>query len=784
MGVLSDIQSDLENTAWRLVNEHRGRLFAEATRLCGNMTEAEDLVMLSFDAAFRDFEHFESEKGDFYAWLRGILVHVYNRTNLRAVNRGTEPVEAEVLEKCAGADDRTTEEVIRNSDHDALREAIGQLDPDYRKTIALYYFNELSLKEIAALLGSSTSSVSRQLQVARRILAAKLSDKLGKKPVAVALILLLLGGSLFGAWKAGVGDWISSCLSASAEESEPAAQATERNEEMIKVTNVLKMAAIATSVSTAPLAVASGANHFVSTNGAWKVEGLAGGCYTTIKAALAAANPGDTVWVQDGFVCTNETAATYQSVKTRVHVDKAVTLRSESGFVDEANGKGAKIRGQYSSASAPCGWSSMRCVRLSAGSTLVGFVLEKGSTTDMNNSSYPGGGAIYGAGTVSNCVIRNNYGSIGGAVRADGTASLADCLHLEKCVITNNVALFYGAAVSGRAVLRECDISFNKTTSGDGTGGTVCGGSNSMRSLMYDCAVSNNTYQISNATAYGGGLRWVNAFDSTIRGNSVAGYGGGAAYCALSGCTVRSNTAKGSGSNGALGGGLCKCTATNCLIVLNKTSGGSKGMGGGGYNCDFYNCQVVSNKVNTLYSEFAKGGAGLYCTEKHECVNTLFFGHTVNMGTAAVSADGANVRLVNCTLVGNETGSATTRGSGGCYNAVLLNTIVYDNTGDQVGGGIVATNSCAKGLSTTQGPGNIAKNPLFVGSGETPYALSAKSPCRDKGFYDKDDPEWDWVSMAGDPRSRDLVGKPRLAGKGLDMGCYEFVLPGFLMLIR
>ena len=545
---------------------------------------------------------------------------------------------------------------------------------------------------------------------------------------------------------------------------------------------------VAISIVLGAASTAFATNWYVSSDASWDPDGL-GKTKTTVKAAVTAASAGDTVWVQDGFVCSNETMKSEHSLNDRLYIDKAITLRSESGYVDEANGRGATIRGKYASEAAPCANSgAVRCIHLCAGATLFGFILEKGATSAYNHANYPSGGAIYGAGTVSNCVIRNCYGVTGGAIRTDGTTDLATCLHLENCVITNNHASGYGAAIGGRAVIRHCNISCNTTSSSEASGGNVRGGSNSARSLMYDCIVSNNVYTYSTETAPGGGLRWVNAFDSQICKNSIEGYGGGAAYCALSGCLISGNTAKshGSSSNGSLGGGLYYCTATNCMITLNKTSGGgnSVGHGGGGYNCDFYNCQVISNTTKDCYYDDYRGGGGLYCTEAHVCYNTLFAGQTMSVkGVAAVSSSDATkkVLLVNCTIAGNSSPSAV----GGCYNAVLVNSIVYGNKGSQYGGTTVATNSCAKGLTdTAKYPGCITTDPKFVGTGDCPYALAAKSPCRDKGFYDAADLTWGWVTDAADPRSVDLAGNPRLAGKGLDMGCYEYVLPGFLLLVR
>lgn len=544
------------------------------------------------------------------------------------------------------------------------------------------------------------------------------------------------------------------------------------------------IAAISVALGVASTAFAT--NWYVSSDGSWDPEG-AGKTRTTITSAIKDASPEDTIWVKNNFVCTNETATSKDGSKNNLVIDKAVTVRSEFGYVDEANDVWAKICGRYNSASSPCGDNGTRCVYMTTGATLVGFVLESGATSDYNHGSYPGGGAIYGVGTVSNCVIRNCWGTTGGAIR-NKSESLSSCLVLENCIITNNIAKYYGSGAAGVFEMHRCNVFCNQVVSGSsGEGGTLRGFSNSVRARIFDCGVSNNTVACSSAgNGKSGGLFYVNAFGSSIVSNSVSGSGGGAYNCALSHCLVLGNHAIANGANGGFGGGLYVSTATNCIIMLNRLSGGTAatGYGAGGYNCDFVNCQVISNKARTCaYTDF-RPGTGLYCTAVHSCYNTLFIGNNTDKGVAAVSSSDASkkVRLVNCTITGNTSGN----GVGGCYNAVMVNTICQGNTGSgQIGGTIVATNSCAKGLSdTAKYPGCITTDPKFIGTGDHPYALSSKSPCRDKGFYDKDDPAWNWMTDPADPRSKDLAGKPRLQGTAPDMGCYEFVPPGFLLLLR
>ena len=553
---------------------------------------------------------------------------------------------------------------------------------------------------------------------------------------------------------------------------------------LVKMLLTPPIAAISVALGVATTALAT--NWYVSSDGTWDPESK-GNKKATVKEAITAASAGDTIWVKDGTVIESGSGSTdYAGVKPRIDINKAVTLRSESGTAFGPNP--VIIRGEYDSEAQPCKlWGkSMRCVRMCSGSTLVGIVLERGATGDNIHGNYPGGGAIYGCGTVTNCLIRNTGGSQGGAIYSNGT-SLSDCLVVEDCVVTNNTAVFMGGASLGRVIFRRCNLSYNRANSTQYGGGAVQGASNAARSILEDCGLTNNVAGKTDSTQnYGGGARYVNAFRCSFVSNTAYGSGGALADSLASDCLFKSNRARSSGSSstGALGGGLYECVATNCVIVLNSTSGGgvSVGYGGGGYNCDFYNCVLISNKINECYYSDYHGGAGLYCTEAHECVNTLFVGHSATKGTAAVSSTdpAKKVKLVNCTITGNSSADF-----GGCYNAVLVNSIVYGNKGSQYAGTIAATNSCAAGLSdTAKYPGCITTDPKFIGTGDHPYALSARSPCRDKGFYDADDPAWNWMTNPVDPRSKDLAGKPRLQGTAPDMGCYEFVPPGFLLLLR
>ena len=213
MGIIRDIQDDLNLAAVRLVGEHRGRLLSEAKRLCGDESEAEDLVMITFDQAFRDYDSFDPKKGDFQAWLFGILHRVYGKSNRRLVNRRTQPVDEETLSGLEEADNKTVEEILRRSDSEAVRHAIDQLDEKYKSVLMMRFYEGFSYREIAGILGKPIGTVGRRIQVALQILAGKLKSEFGAaKPKLAAIAAVFLSLASFAAVTVGIVEVVRSSL--------------------------------------------------------------------------------------------------------------------------------------------------------------------------------------------------------------------------------------------------------------------------------------------------------------------------------------------------------------------------------------------------------------------------------------------------------------------------------------------------------------------------------------------------------------------------------------------
>ena len=414
-------------------------------------------------------------------------------------------------------------------------------------------------------------------------------------------------------------------------------------------------------------------DRYVSTNAVWKSEINPAVCYSSIQAAIDAASSGDTVWVKDGYVC-SEGSTEWNGGKRRIAiVGKTVTLRSESGIVDLSKGKGATIvgtpdpTGEYG-----LGPDAVACIgcAINKAIRIVGFRLTGGRTCPYEkvNGWKAYGGGICFSGSLENCLVDNCAAGVGGGVS-----------------INNN---------SGEIP------------------------------TLLNCVVSNN---LSN-TQGGGGVRQCICRDSTIVGNVATNVewtaaGAGVHSGMLTNCVVKNNRAYGSSSrNQANGGGVYNAPCYGCRIVGNYAANTGGGWSANG--CEGANNVIMANLAGM--GEGAVAGAGV-------CYNMLIVANTnenVSWSKSSMVAGTANVtKLYNCTIADNVSSKG---GCSGVSNAGIVNTIIWNNSHMGISS---ATNSCAKGLDDGLGPKNISEDPKFVGGkGADGYCLKVRSPCWDAGL--------------------------------------------------
>lgn len=135
------------------VAARRTSLRRTAYLLCGDWDRAEDVVQ---DALARLYVHWRraSRAGSVDAYARRTVVNAFLAEGRRPWRRerSTDAVpDRAYADPTATADDR-----------DALLQALAQLGPSQRAIVVLRYWDDLSVEETAAMLGTSTGNVKSQ----------------------------------------------------------------------------------------------------------------------------------------------------------------------------------------------------------------------------------------------------------------------------------------------------------------------------------------------------------------------------------------------------------------------------------------------------------------------------------------------------------------------------------------------------------------------------------------------------------------------------------------------
>jgi len=146
-----------------LIDSHGERLLRSACLLCGDDTEAQDLVQETFVQALKSAHRFRGDSA-IYTWLHGILLNLCRR-HLRKQKRlvfEEEPLLKETSPPCP----------VDESDRDfcaaGLAAALRNLSPEHREVIVLRYYEEMKIEEIARQIGASKGTVKSRLHYAVR----------------------------------------------------------------------------------------------------------------------------------------------------------------------------------------------------------------------------------------------------------------------------------------------------------------------------------------------------------------------------------------------------------------------------------------------------------------------------------------------------------------------------------------------------------------------------------------------------------------------------------------
>ncbi len=511
-------------------------------------------------------------------------------------------------------------------------------------------------------------------------------------------------------------------------------------------------------------------------------------CYSTIQAAVDAAQAGDTIKVATGVY----TGVQARPAPTGYPNPPAGGLITQVVYISET----VTVRGGYTTAD----WNTsdpdanpttldaegLGRVMVIAGEispTVEGLRLTGGDASGLEGTSKDGrdgGGGMYvisATATISNNRVFSNTAHYGGGLflwYSDST--------LTGNTVTSNTVRWYGGGLYMRksaATLTGNTVSHN--TSQWGSGGLYLGGS--------DVTLTGNTVSYNTADDWEGGGLGLYGSDATLIGNTVShnnswGSGGGLylsrSDATLTGNTVSYNTTWGNGHGGGLY--LWESDAT---LTGNTVSHNTSHQGGGGLRLSDSDATLIGN---TIYSNTAENdnGGGLLLSGSATLINNVIADNRLRTnistnfkGSGLYVYKAPSLRLLHNTIARNTEGD----GSGICLGAlwgthatiVLTNTILVSHTvGITVEAGCTATlestlwgaGAWANG-SDTGGAGTINTNndyhgdPAFKDPAAHDYHLTSGSAAVDKGID------------AGVITDKD--GIPRPQGPAPDLGAYEFM---------
>jgi len=177
-----------ENAIAQLFQEHGGLIYNLGLRVCNSPDEAEDLVQETFLRAFNSWDKFEG-RSDATTWMYTIAVRACRRMHRKRAGEPSHmqtidqllPDEGDGVVDVPAPDDGPLDDVLRKEAQGVVDRAIGKLPVSFRLALVLKDIAELSINEVADILGVKPATVKTRVHRARLLLRKELADSLPQR---------------------------------------------------------------------------------------------------------------------------------------------------------------------------------------------------------------------------------------------------------------------------------------------------------------------------------------------------------------------------------------------------------------------------------------------------------------------------------------------------------------------------------------------------------------------------------------------------------------------------
>ena len=156
-----------------LVDKYQKPIFNAALRVCNDFDSAEDISQAAFVKAYEKLESY-NPKYRFFSWLYRIVIN----EALNFLHQGKNLLE---LDENIISKQKTPDQVLEQTEiSEKVRNALMQIEPNYRFMIELRHFQNCSYSEIGYIMNIPEKKVKSRLYMARQVLG-KILIKAGIK---------------------------------------------------------------------------------------------------------------------------------------------------------------------------------------------------------------------------------------------------------------------------------------------------------------------------------------------------------------------------------------------------------------------------------------------------------------------------------------------------------------------------------------------------------------------------------------------------------------------------
>jgi RNA polymerase sigma-70 factor (ECF subfamily) len=180
--IIQSIKSGNTEAFKTLVEKYQTMVFRTAMGFVHSKEDAEDLTQEIFVKGFQSIGNF-MEKAEFSTWLYRITVNMsLNYVNRKKIERFFDLTNEKTQSLFEKQDEAVNPEqrMINNERDQLIRKAIDRLSEKQRTAFVLNKYENLSQREIAAIMQISEGAVEQHLQRAKVNLQKKLSSLVGK----------------------------------------------------------------------------------------------------------------------------------------------------------------------------------------------------------------------------------------------------------------------------------------------------------------------------------------------------------------------------------------------------------------------------------------------------------------------------------------------------------------------------------------------------------------------------------------------------------------------------